>query len=89
MHIHFKITFVWLFGDVAFVNISAVLLPHLNILHNVLKQKETKRRKSTVIYWIEQIILQTRLFLWAIFFQDALLSSQFAQDLVIQDAHTF
>ena len=50
--------------NVAFVNISAVLLPHLNILHNVLKQKETKRRKSTVIYWIEeQIILQTRLFL--------------------------
>lgn len=64
LDIQFKITFVWLFGDVAFVNISAVLLPHLNILHNVLKQKETKRRKSTVIYWIEeQIILQTRLFL--------------------------
>ena len=51
-------------GDVAFVNISAVLFPRLNILHHVLKQKETKRRKSTVIYWIEeQIILQTRLFL--------------------------
>lgn len=50
LDIQFKITFVWLFGDVAFVNISAVLLPHLNILHNVLKQKETKRRKSTVIY---------------------------------------
>lgn len=64
LDIQFKITFVWLFGDVAFVNISAVLLPHLNILHNVLKQKETKRKKSTVIYWIEeQIILQTRLFL--------------------------
>ena len=64
LDIQFKITFVWLFGDVAFVNISAVLLPHLNILHNVLKQKKTKRRKSTVIYWIEeQIILQTRLFL--------------------------
>ena len=49
LDIQFKITFVWLFGDVAFVNISAVLLPHLNILHNVLKQKETK--SNTNIMW--------------------------------------
>lgn len=63
LDIQFKITFVWLFGDVAFVNISAVLASFKYIAQCFKTKGNKKKEIHSDLLIEEQIILQTRLFL--------------------------